>query len=164
MKRKQLTIFLDQTEAKAIEQIRQVFNPAQYRLIKAHITLCREDEIENLEHVLRNLRQLKMRQFELTTRPPQRFWEGKGVFIPIDDSKGLFQKLRARILQNGITSLRTHEAHITLMHPRNSTCDDAKFEAIQKVNIPEQLTIAKISLIEQEMGEVWEVLDEFILG
>jgi len=48
MKRKQITIFLDETEAIPIEAIRKRFNPRQYKLIKSHITLCREDEIEDL--------------------------------------------------------------------------------------------------------------------
>ena len=39
MKRKQLTLFLDEDKAQSIESIRQRFNPKQYKLIKSHITL-----------------------------------------------------------------------------------------------------------------------------
>ena len=41
--RKQLTLFVKDVQAKAIEAIRRQYNPEQYALIKAHVTLCRED-------------------------------------------------------------------------------------------------------------------------
>ena len=42
-RRIQLTLFIEENEAETIEQIRKEFNPEQYELIKAHVTLCRED-------------------------------------------------------------------------------------------------------------------------
>ena len=50
MKRKQLTLFLEASEAESIERIRKEFNPKQFALIKSHITLCREDEIEAVSY------------------------------------------------------------------------------------------------------------------
>ena len=47
--RRQLTLFVKKEDAETIEQIRQAFNPRQFELIKSHVTLCREDEIQNLE-------------------------------------------------------------------------------------------------------------------
>ena len=52
--RRQLTLFVGEKDAITIEQIRQKFNPLQFKLIKSHVTLCREDEIENLEQVIEN--------------------------------------------------------------------------------------------------------------
>lgn len=54
-RRRQLTLFVDEKQSVTIESIRQKFNPQQYRLIKAHVTLCREDEIESIDTVLYNL-------------------------------------------------------------------------------------------------------------
>ena len=48
----QLTLFVDPKEAVTIERVRQEFNPGQFKLIKAHVTLCREDEIQDLEKVV----------------------------------------------------------------------------------------------------------------
>jgi len=49
--RKQLTLFLPDTAA-AIEKIRAEFNPEQLKLISAHVTMCREEEIDPLEHCI----------------------------------------------------------------------------------------------------------------
>ena len=50
--RRQLTLFVEQKDAETIEKVRQEFNPKQFELIKSHVTLCREDEIQNLEQVI----------------------------------------------------------------------------------------------------------------
>jgi hypothetical protein len=52
--RRQLTLFVEQKDAEIIERVRQEFNPIQFNLIKSHVTLCREDEIQNLEQVISN--------------------------------------------------------------------------------------------------------------
>jgi hypothetical protein len=43
-KRRQLTLFVPRHAVQEVERIRQKYNPEQYALIEAHITLCREDE------------------------------------------------------------------------------------------------------------------------
>lgn len=57
-KRIQLTLFIDEDESAPIEKIRKEFNPGQYALIKSHVILCREDELEQIENVLLNLERL----------------------------------------------------------------------------------------------------------
>jgi len=51
--------------------------------------------------------------------------------------------------------------HITIMHPRNSICNDEIFEQIKKQEFPTELEFKKISLIEQRSGEKWNVTKEF---
>ncbi|NMR33228.1 hypothetical protein HIO71_03290 [Chryseobacterium aquaticum] len=46
--RRQLTLFLDDHYSTEIETIRRKYNPVQYKSIKSHVTLCREDELENM--------------------------------------------------------------------------------------------------------------------
>lgn len=163
MKRKQLTIFLDEVESIPIESIRRKFNPRQYELIKSHITLCREDEIEELMNVQANLEKIDFHQFELKTNGVKRFSRGKGVFIPIKDEENKFCELRRLVLENICDPPRVHEAHVTLMHPRNSTCNDEKFKEIRQIELPKILSIKKISLIEQEIGKEWSILKEYRL-
>lgn len=164
MKRKQLTLFLDEEASESIEFIRKKYNPEQYKLIKSHITLCREDEIENLEAIQKKLENIEFEKFELHTNGLKRFSKGKGLFIDIKDEKQQFKKLRAIILQNGEVKPREHQAHITLMHPRNSTCDDIKHKEILKIDIPKKFSFSKISLIEQKIGKVWKTLKEYKLN
>ncbi len=163
-KRRQLTLFVENHHSEAIEAIRKEFNLAQYALIKAHVTLCREDELEEIEKVMANL--LKLNQAEVTIDFGKviRFADGKGVLLPAIGNSEQFQQLRAVILEGVIEKPRQHEPHITLMHPRNATCTDAIFEQIEKIEFPDKIVFRKISLIEQELGKEWEVLREFELS
>lgn len=117
-----------------IEQIRQEFNPRQFELIKAHVTLCREDELENLEQVLSNLLMLVQTQekFYIEFGKVARFDNGKGLFLPATNDNIQFENLRRQVLNGLIDHPRKQEAHITLMHPRNSTCTDHIFELVEK--------------------------------
>lgn len=69
--RRQLTLFVDKKDAKEIENIRIRFNPIQYDLIKCHVTLCREDEIEDISAVLANLQKLRHLKISLWLDPLQ---------------------------------------------------------------------------------------------
>lgn len=162
-KRIQLTLFIDTHIAETIEQVRKEFNPAQYELIRAHVTLCREDELALIEKVILNLEQLNAGSITIDFGNVVRFSEGKGVMIPALGNNESFQRLRESILKGLIEKPRKHEPHITLMHPRNAVCTDRIFEKIEKFEFPRKIEFRKISLIEQEMGKKWHILREFDL-
>jgi 2'-5' RNA ligase superfamily len=159
----QLTLFADEVAAATIEKIRCAFNPAQYELIKCHVTLCREDEPEQIEQVLHNLAASDYPCINIGFGPAVRFADGKGVLLPATGANEQFHQLRAVILRGVIQNPRKHELHITLMHPRNSTCTNSIFAQIEKIELPAELTFGKISLIEQEGNGRWTVLKEFAL-
>ncbi len=161
--RKQLTLFLEPEQSVVIEGLRKTYNPKQYDLIKSHITLCREDEIIDITQIKENLAHLKFKPFKLALRGFKRFNEGKGVLIEVDDAKNHFKNLRIAVLHKVVDHPRDHKPHITLMHPRNSTCTALIYETIEKSNLPQEIRISKISLIEQEMGKKWFTLDETAL-
>ncbi|MCC6727510.1 MAG: 2'-5' RNA ligase family protein [Saprospiraceae bacterium] len=162
-KRIQLTLFVDENQSATIEKIRREFNPIQYDLIKSHVTLCREDELEKIEEVKRSLIVLNHGPITIEFGNMVRFSEGKGLMIPAFGENEPFQKLRANILKGIIEHPRKQEPHITLMHPRNSTCNDAIFEQVKAHDLPRKIEFNKISLIEQEMGKQWHILEEFEL-
>jgi hypothetical protein len=161
--RTQLTLFINEKDAKIIEEIRQKFNPKQYALIQSHVTLCREDELENIEQILYNLTHLKHNPITINFGNIILFSDKKGVLIPAIDNLESFESLRKNILKGIIEKPRIQEPHITLMHPRNATCTDEIFAEIQKYDLPNAVKFTKISLIEQERGEKWVVLKEFDL-
>lgn len=161
--RRQLTLFIQAPESEPIEQIRRQFNPEQYALIGCHVTLCREDEIEDLERVIANLERLDCGPLTIDFGPVIRFSEGKGVMIPALEENEAFHALRARILHGVVSQPRRHEPHVTLMHPRNSTCTDAVFEEITQADLPVRIRFEQICLIEQEMGKPWQIIDVFNL-
>lgn len=160
----QLTLFLGEDYSTEIEAIRKQFNPLQYSLIRSHVTLCREEELEHMERIIHNL--------ELRNYPPIiiefgnaiRFSEGKGVLIPATGSNDQFHNLREKVLDGTTTNPRKHEPHITLMHPRNSVCTDETFSQIEKISLPRKIKFTKVSLIAQEEQAKWNMLKEFPLG
>lgn len=159
--RRQLTLFVKDTEG-VIESIRKRFNPLQSLLISAHVTLCREDEIEPTEKVIQNLKFLKL-DFPLKIRfdPVERFEDQKGVWLPGSKENKQFQELRKFVLKGVIDTPRQHFPHLTLMHPRNSTCTDAIFDQIRNHTLPSELSLDEISLIEQKNGGPWAIADVF---
>lgn len=163
-RRIQLTLFVDEKQSAAIERIRQKFNPLQYRLIRAHVTLCREDEIESFDNVLYNLTSQVLPKISICFGKVTRFSEGNGVLLPVNDNLHSFRTLRSQVLYGIIEAPRNHEPHITLMHPRNSICTDEIFQQIIKINLPTIITFGKVSLIEQVEQEPWKIIQEFDLN
>ncbi len=161
--RKQLTLFLEQKDAETIENVRKRYNSKQFEIIKAHVTLCREDEIQNIELVISNLFSLRINFLNIMFKPVARFENGKGLFIPASTDNIEFQDLRSKILDTCLGKPRFHQPHITLMHPRNSTCTDNIFKEVEKIKFPGVLNFKKISLIQQETNGHWETLQEFNL-
>jgi 2'-5' RNA ligase superfamily len=159
--RRQLTLFVEQQDSESIEKIRQQFNPRQSELIKSHVTLCREDEIENLEQVIINLYRLTMTEIVIEFGEISRFDNGKGLLLSAKADNIEFQELRKQILHGMNDHPGKQEPHITLMHPRNSTCTDNIFAQIKKISLPAKLKFKKICLIEQKDGGQWNVLREF---
>ena len=159
--RRQLTLFIYEPNG-AIEKIRAAFNPGQFNLIPAHITLCREDEIEPIEPVIENLKSTCLTgPLRIEFGPVERFGDGKGVFLPGKLENPGFDELRKDVLNGIIGFPRNHRPHITLMHPRNSTCTDELFERIKEYTLPAVLIFDTISLIEQRDCRPWTVLEQF---
>lgn len=160
--RQQLTLFLDKKDAKEIEAIREKFNFQQAKLINCHVTLCREDEIVNIHKIIDNIAIFDPGVITIDFGKVMRFYNGNGVLIPglKDDS---FHELREKVLKGTHTAIRRHQPHITLMHPRNSTCTDEIFETIKKVNLPTRVMFKSISLIEQVDGGPWQTVKIFNL-
>jgi 2'-5' RNA ligase superfamily len=159
--RRQLTLFVPNDLAVTIESVRSTFNPAQFALIKSHVTLCREHELEPLEAVLHPLRTPGLGALEMTFGAPKRFAEGRGVLLPAVGGLSAFRRLRERILTPVVGEIQEQEPHLTLMHPRNATCTDAIFEALQQYVFPTRVTFDRVALIEQTAGAPWVVLEEF---
>jgi 2'-5' RNA ligase len=162
-KRTQLTLFVPENMSAAIEAIRCRYNPVQHNLIAAHVTLCREDELLDIEKVLQNLKQLDFPAVTIRFGKPERFDDGQGVLLPGLEEDTSFQELRKAVLKGVIEQPRNHKPHITLMHPRNSLCTDKLFDEISKRELPDSILFNKISLIKQKDGNVWTILREWEL-
>lgn len=154
--RKQLTLFVPKKDGEIIELVRSKFNPTQRNLIDAHITLCREDELKDLERVLDKINEIRDFEVKINFGIPEKFKEQNGVYLPAQNTK-TFDELRGKILSNP----RKQMPHITLMHPRNSECNEVIFKEIQKFSFPKEIIFDEICLIEQKDEEKWKILKTF---
>ncbi|MBG9375918.1 2'-5' RNA ligase family protein [Panacibacter sp. DH6] len=163
MKRQQLTLFLQPRQAAIIEKIRQHYNPLQHALIKAHITLCRENEIAQPDKLWHNMLYGNYAAFELQFGPPERFDAGRGLWLAALPGQQSFIALREGILKKIVQIPHIPTAHITLIHPRNGFCTDEIFKEVAQYNLPGSFYFDEVSLIEQENGGPWKVLRQAYL-
>ncbi|MCU0721687.1 MAG: 2'-5' RNA ligase family protein [Pirellula sp.] len=149
--RRQATLFLP--DASDVELIRARYNPEQSKLISAHVTLCREDEVFDWSLFARSLAELQPISLVLTFGPPVR--EDDFVYLPVLQGTDSFQQLRRRLLGG---EPRTYTPHLTLIHPRNGKCTDMIFEDASQQLKSRTVIFRQVSLIEQADGGVWQIL------
>lgn len=161
--RQQLTLFI-QEGSELLESVRTRYNPVQQALIAAHITLCREDELLLLPKVLENIRSIRLQQpVTITFGPPERFAEGRGLFLPGAGNNTGFHELRQQVLKDVIANPRHQHPHITLIHPRNGVCTAGIFDELSQYRFPTRLRFYQISLISQQDEGRWQLQEEFDL-
>ena len=158
--RRQATLFLQRPSW--VNKIRLELNPAQAKLIDAHVTLCREDEVSDWEELGRRLLDLRPQAVTLEFGPPHR--DGDLVYIPSVGSTKEFDDLRGILLGTASSIPRKHNPHITLIHPRNGSCSDADFASIISAFEPFSYTFDEVAFIQQENGGIWETVRTFPLG
>lgn len=161
--RRQLTLFAAGPTGDAIERVRAQLDPVQHALIAAHVTLCREDEIEGItvEELGRRLGDAGTTPLTLTFGAPEAF-SGHGVLLPCVDGEPAFHHLRTALLATD--AIRRHAPHITLAHPRNPRADANVPGIWSSLVTPITLTFDRVDLIEQVDGGVWCPVHEHPLG
>jgi hypothetical protein len=148
--RTQASLYL--VDVPKVESIRRRFNPAQARLIPAHVTLCREDEAESWHGLCERIQSLC--PFELTLEFGAPIRNGNFVYLPPQTGEEDFHRLRCDLLD---APVRRQDPHLTLIHPRNGICDEAVFAEIHKTIRPFTHTFHHIEIIEQAKGGVWNI-------
>ena len=155
--RRQATLFL--SEVTAIEEMRCRFNPAQAKLIGAHVTLCREDEVFNWQALHDRLFLCEPIHVTLEFGPPVK--DGNLVILPTIGRTDDFDELRYRLLSANGTPPRKHNPHVTIIHPRNGICSDSIFQEIAAKIPGLSVTFTCVSLIEQHNGGTWRPVSQF---
>jgi hypothetical protein len=160
--RRQLSMYLPDDMSADFEKLRRTLDPIQSLLIPTHVTLCREDEINQIsESELKGrLSQIQFQSITLHFGRPEIF-AGHGILLNCIGEASNFRLLREHIL--GSTAIKEHRPHITLAHPRNpKSCGNSLINAsiLPKV-IP--ITFRAVQLIEQHGVQPWRVLQQFDL-
>jgi 2'-5' RNA ligase len=151
MNRRQASLFLpDQFQ---IESLRLRYNPVQARLIPAHVTLCREDEVADWDAVLARLESLCPFEIVLEFGVPVR--EDNFVYLPVREGYDEFHEFRCAILTK---DARKQVPHVTIIHPRNGICTDQVFADIMATVSSFRYTFREVMLIEQEGDGIWKTI------
>jgi hypothetical protein len=151
------------TWAPLLEALRRTLDPVQASLIAAHVTVCREDEIEgtSTKALLTRVKSWGKGPITLAFGQPVRF-AGHGVLLQCEQGFGEFQLLRRCLL--GSQEVREHAAHLTLVHPRNPRSAGNTDSALAACPQELELQFASVALIEQRGSEPWRLLEEASLG
>ncbi len=154
--RQQVTLFVPDPARSLLEAIRMRLDPVQYRLIPAHVTLCRENELAALPYTGFEALRGAAQHAPLTLHfgPPEVF-DGHGVLLPCIAGGSHFHRLRVAIL--GTEDLPPHRAHITLAHPRNPRAPGNLPSTYASLTTPFTITLSRLSLVEQHGSAPWQV-------
>ena len=160
--RRQLSLFVPPSESAELESVRRLLDPAQSRLIPAHVTLCREDELARVSEsdLCHRLSRADLAPVTLRFGRPVEF-SGHGVMLECVGGGRAFDSLRGHLLGPG-GAVRRH-AHITLAHPRNPRAPGNSMASAMRLPAALSFTFPTVSLIEQDGDQPWMLLEAFEL-
>jgi 2'-5' RNA ligase len=161
--RLQLSMFVPIDASATIERVRALLDPVQAALIRAHVTLCREDELAGVEWGLIAARLAARGATPLVLRfgAPAVFQE-HGMLMPCVAGDAGLHALRQRVL--GSEAVRHQAPHITLAHPRNRRSEGNRLENANDLAEGMEITFSRVHLIEQRDSSPWRVLASYALG
>jgi 2'-5' RNA ligase len=155
--RVQLSLFVPSSAAERLEEARRLLDPVQARLIPAHVTLCREDELQDFD--LAKLGSIVdasgARPISLKFGSPEVFQE-HGVLLPCIEGEEEFHELRCRVL--GSRTVRRQAPHITVAHPRNPRSLQNRSGNLSVVPTGLAITFSEVRRILQEAAAPWKVI------
>jgi hypothetical protein len=160
--RRQLSLFVPAPIAAALDATRVILDPIQHGLIPAHVTACRDEEMQAL--LARELEGA----IDAASHGPITLVFGRavpfddhGILLPCIAGQEAFAAFRGRLL--GTPQPRREAPHITLAHPRNPKSTGNDLAVALKLPAQIEITFPEASLIEQRQGESWQVLRRFRL-
>lgn len=161
--RLQLSLYVPPPVAALLEAVRVRVDPVQARLIPAHVTLCREDELGGLtpEALAARCAARDIAPLTLGFGRPEGF-QGHGILLRCTTGEPAYHALRQRLLGGG--AIRRAKPHLTLAHPRNPQVPGDTLAIAATLPEGLRITFDVARLIEQAPGAPWRVLAEFPLG
>lgn len=130
----------------------------QFSLIPAHVTLCREDELEGLDAATLNRRLSASQANPITLRfgAPASFGT-HGILLPCVAGEPGFQGLRRSILGSG--TVRRQAPHLTLAHPRNPRSSGNSLANAATLDAGTQIMFSAVSRITQAADSPWREVE-----
>ena len=151
--RRQLSLLLPEAQRSLVEPIRKRLDPIQHALIPAHVTLCRDDELPDLQRLER------LEPFLITMQfgEPEELPDGCVLLRPSSGNEQ-FRVLRQLILG---PSARAYGPHLTLLHPRNARGALPDLVEIGRELTGLVVTFSTVTLIEQRGCDPWQLKDVY---
>ena len=159
--RRQLSLYVPEPQRIAIDVVRAVLDPVQHRLIPAHVTLCREDELAAIDESALATRLEGASPITLRFGAPERF-DGHGLLMPCIAGEPDVHVLRQQALDRN--DVRRATPHLTLAHPRNPMAPGNDLANAASLQGGVTLQFDRVHLIEQIDGGVWRVVHSFALS
>lgn len=144
--------------AAVLAAVRRVVDPVQSRLIPAHVTLCRDEDLDGVQPDDVRVAAAGMDGLTLAFGPAERAGE-HGILLPCVDGQADFHALRARLL--GVAAPRERTAHLTLAHPRNPRAPGNDLLVARTLPVPLVATFTRVHWIEQAGDAPWQVRHTF---
>ncbi len=159
----QLSLYVPEDVRAPIEAVRALLDPVQAGLIPAHVTLCREDELLDLDadSIREKLAAAQATSFTLTFGAPERFHE-HGVLLPCVAGDAEFQALRRWLL--GAAYGKRQVPHMTLAHPRNPKAHTNTVDNARMLPNGLSVTFMTVSRIQQFGSAQWQLLEQYKLS
>jgi 2'-5' RNA ligase superfamily len=153
----QLSLYVPSSSAVILEEARRLLDPIQANLIAAHVTLCREDELNDFEIATLGsiIDASSAGPITLKFGGPEVF-QGHGVLLPCIDGDEEFHELRCRLL--GSRTVRRHAPHITIAHPRNPRSAQNEPPNLSALQTDLVIRFAEVRYILQEAAMPWQVI------
>jgi hypothetical protein len=144
------------------EDLRRSLDPIQSRLIPAHVTLCRENELNQISESELQVRfsQVHLGPITLHFGRPEVF-DGHGILLHCIGSVNEFRVLREHVL--GSSTIGEQRPHITLAHPRNPKAHGNSLANASRLGAGITIAFPAVQLIEQHGVQPWKVLRQFEL-
>jgi hypothetical protein len=158
--RTQLSMYVPLDAARDLESVRRVVDPVQSSLIPVHLTLCREDELDDLASIRARLRTAPFGPLTLRFGKPVSSL-GHGVFLVCIEGEDRFRALRKYVLAS--SRVREQKPHITLAHPRNPRYRGDALNVASTLPDASEITFPSVSLIEQDGNLPWRVVETYEL-
>ncbi len=159
----QLSMYASSGVSTQLEDLRLLLDPVQCKLIPAHVTLCREEELTApvLHDLRERLAHANMAQLTLVFGPAQPFGE-HGIMLPCIAGEPQFQALREHVLGRRPDWHQT--PHLTLAHPRNPKAPGNNIAHTALLPREIRIHFKDIRLIEQRDAGPWRVMETFTLA
>jgi hypothetical protein len=160
--RTQLSLYAPSPSAEKLDEVRRRLDPVQAGLIPAHVTLCREDELQDIDLTRLGaiIRSSDASPIRMRFGHPV-FFQGHGILLPCMEGADDFQKLRCLVL--GTHTARSHAPHITLAHPRNPRSSHNTPGSLASIPRDWVIVFSEIMHILQRDTLPWQVIEQHSL-